>query len=64
MYGSFNEEAQNVLVKAKEEMSDLNHPYVGTEHLILSLLKNSNNIKEKLKKFDLNYNNFKKILYI
>ena len=31
MIGNFNEEAQNILVKAKLEMLDLNHPYIGTE---------------------------------
>ena len=39
MIGNFNEEAQRILVKAKEEMQELNHPYVGTEHLVLSILK-------------------------
>ena len=40
MLGNFSEEAQFVLLKAREEMISLNHPYIGTEHLILSLLKN------------------------
>ena len=35
MFGNFSEEAQNILVKAKLEMLELKHPYIGTEHLVL-----------------------------
>ena len=39
MFGEFNEEARKVMVGAKKIMSELKHPYVGSEHLVLSLLK-------------------------
>ena len=39
MLGNFSEEAQIVLNNAKEEMKELKHPYVGTEHLVLAILK-------------------------
>ena len=48
MFGNFSEEAQNILVKAKLEMLELKHPYIGTEHLVLSMLNHSEKIKEKL----------------
>ena len=32
MIGNFNDEAQEILNKAKLEMLELRHPYIGTEH--------------------------------
>lgn len=60
MISNFNEEAQEILNKAKLEMLELRHPYVGTEHLVLSLLHTNNEISEKLEKYNLTYNSFKK----
>jgi len=60
MISNFNEEAQEILNKAKLEMLELRHPYVGTEHLVLSILHSNNEISEKLKKYNLTYTNFKK----
>ena len=59
MYSSFTEEARKILIGAKLEMKELNHPYVGSEHLLLSILKNDNEISTKLKDYNLNYENFK-----
>lgn len=59
MLGEFNEEVQIILFKAKEEMSSLNHPYIGTEHLLLSMLKNDSNIASRLKEYQLTYDNFR-----
>ena len=59
MFGNFEEEARKVLVNAKKEMYELNHPYVSSEHLLLAILKGDNEISEKLKEFDLDYNRFK-----
>ena len=60
MISNFNEEAQEILNNAKLEMLDLRHPYVGTEHLVLSLLHTENEISERLEKYNLTYNTFKK----
>ena len=60
MISNFNEEAQEILNKAKLEMLELRHPYIGTEHLVLSLLHTNNEISEKLEKYNLTYNSFKK----
>ena len=49
MYNNFTEEARKILVSAKEEMKNLKHPYVGSEHLLLAILKDDNEISEKLK---------------
>jgi len=59
MLGNFSEEAQDILVKAKLEMSNLKHPYVGTEHLVLSILKSQSTLSDRLKDYNLTYDNFK-----
>ena len=59
MFGNFEEEARKILVSAKKEMRDLNHPYVSSEHLLLAILKGDNDISDKLKSFGLDYNKFR-----
>ena len=59
MFGNFEEEARKVLVTAKKEMYELNHPYVSSEHLLLGILKNNNEISDKLKEYNLDYKLFK-----
>ena len=60
MISNFNDEAKEIMIKAKLEMLDLKHPYVGTEHLVLAILHSNNEVSEKLNKYNLTYNNFKK----
>ncbi len=62
MFNEFDEEARRVLVRAKEEMLDLKHPYVGSEHLLLALLKTDSKLTKELNNYKINYNNFKKEL--
>lgn len=62
MYNNFTEEARKILIGAKEEMKKLKHPYVGSEHLLLSILKSKNDISNKLNDYNLNYEKFKKEL--
>lgn len=59
MFSKFSEEAQKVLLNAKKEMQELKHPYVGSEHLFLSLLKLNNDLSKKLKDFGITYSKFK-----
>ncbi|MDD3452771.1 MAG: ATP-dependent Clp protease ATP-binding subunit [Bacilli bacterium] len=56
MFSNFNEETRKILVNAKIEMKKLKHPYVGSEHLLLAILKENNNISKRLNQFNLNYN--------
>lgn len=62
MIGNFNEEAQTVLINAKKEMLELGHPYIGTEHLLLSILNSDSNVCNRLNNYNLNYNNFREEL--
>ena len=58
MFGNFEEDARKILANAKKEMYDLKHPYVSSEHLLLSILKDKNDISEKLKSYNLDYQIF------
>lgn len=60
MFGNFTEEARKILINAKEEMACLKHPYVGSEHLLLSILKSENKVSKKLKKYNLDYDKLRK----
>ena len=39
MFSKYDEEAKKVLLNMQKEMVSLKHPYIGSEHLLLSLLK-------------------------
>ena len=61
MFSKFNEESRKVLIDSKKEMAELKHPYIGSEHLILSILKNSGyKVTKILNKNGINYDNFKR----
>lgn len=60
MFQKFDEEAQKVLKIAKKEMQELKHEFVGTEHLMLGILKCNNSVSKLLNKYSVNYDNFKK----
>lgn len=62
MFGKFSEEAQRVLVDAQKEMSELKHPYIGSEHLLLAILKNNQDLVNKFKKYKITYKIFKEEL--
>jgi ATP-dependent Clp protease ATP-binding subunit ClpC len=38
MFESFTDRARRVVVQAQEEARALNHPYIGTEHILLGLI--------------------------
>ena len=60
MFSNFEEEAREIIVIAKEEMTNLKHPYIGSEHLLLAILKNNNTVSEKLTKYGITYDLVKK----
>ena len=60
MFSKFSEEAQKILLHAKKEMVNLKHPYVGSEHLLLSILSNKEcEVTIKLNEYGINYDTFK-----
>ena len=60
MFSRFSEEAQKALILAKKEMNNLRHPYVGSEHLFLSILSmNDLEITKVLSSYNITYEIFK-----
>lgn len=60
MFSRFTEDAQKVLVMAKQEMKELMHPYVSSEHLLLSILHyGDKEIIEFLLQYHLSYQAFR-----
>lgn len=58
MYNNYSLEVKRIFKAAEKIAIDLNHPYIGTEHLLLSLINNDDKIKKTLLKFDLSYDDF------
>lgn len=59
----FDEESQKLIINAKKEMYQLNHPYVGSEHLMLALLNNTDlEITRILNSYGINYDKFREEL--
>jgi ATP-dependent Clp protease ATP-binding subunit ClpA len=47
-FNKFTEQARNVLAQAEEEARQLNHNYMGTEHILLGLLSEGDNQAAKI----------------
>ena len=62
MFESFGFEISKLFKDAETIRYDLRHPYVGSEHLLLSILKNNNEVSKELRKYNVTYSNFKKEL--
>ena len=56
MFEKFTDKARRVLVLAQEEARELEQPYVGTEHLLLGLIREGEGIAaQALKRLDVTY---------
>ena len=58
MFENFDIEVCEVFKEAERQRDLLHHEYVGTEHLLLAILKNENDFTNSLGKFKLTYNDF------
>lgn len=58
MYNNYNLETSRIFKDAEKIMISLNHGYVGTEHFFLSMLKNSEEIRNLLEKYQIEYDGF------
>ena len=58
MYNNYNLETSRIFKDAEKIMMSLNHGYVGTEHLFLSMLKNNEEIRNLLEKYQIEYDDF------
>ena len=59
MFSSFDENSQRILILARKEMMLLKHPFVGSEHLLLSILHCDDlEITRLLSNYGINYDVF------
>ena len=58
MFQNFGYEVADLLKEAENLRYQLHHPYVGTEHLLLAILKNENETKNICQEYNLTYDNF------
>ncbi|MBJ7434061.1 MAG: hypothetical protein JHC62_06455, partial [Microbacteriaceae bacterium] len=47
MFERFTDRARRVVVLAQEEAKQLNHNYIGTEHILLGLIREGDGIAAK-----------------
>ena len=62
MFHNFGFAISSLLENAEKEREILKHPYVGSEHLLLAILKSNSDATQKLNKMGLTYHQFKKEL--
>lgn len=62
MFHHFGFEIAKLFKEAEAESGELHHPYVGSEHLLLAILKKESDLSIYLKKQGLTYQNFRKKL--
>ena len=59
MFSEFSYELKMVLKGSRIEMTNLKHSYIGTEHILLAILKFNNTVSKKLMKYGISYDSFK-----
>lgn len=64
MFNNFGVHISNIFRASEKERIELHHPYVGTEHLLLAILSNDEEMANFLKDYKLTYEIFKKELNI
>lgn len=62
MFENFGVNISNLFKSAEKIRIELHHPYVGTEHLLLAILKSNDGVVKLLNNYGLNYDNFYKEL--
>ena len=62
MFNNFGFIGSELLKQAEKEREELSHPYVGSEHLLLAILKRDSIIKETLEEAGLTYQKFREEL--
>ena len=58
MFSNFSYQLKKIISESKNEMQNLKHSYIGTEHFLLSLLKNDNKVTSILNKYGITYDIF------
>ena len=58
--GRFTERVQTVILESKKESCNFKHGYIGTEHILLGILKEGGYAAQVLNKYNINDNNIRK----
>lgn len=58
MFHNYGYEVSIILKNAERERFSLKHPYVGTEHLLLAILKEDNEVSRMLLSYNFSYDTF------
>lgn len=61
IFGKFNDKAQLLIVEAQRQSEQFHHGYIGTEHILLALLKIEGDLRNILLMNNLTYDKIKKI---
>ncbi len=64
MFDNFGINISNLFKEAENIRENMHHPYVGSEHLLLSILKSNDPVVKILNNYGINYDNFYKQLLI
>lgn len=59
MFEHYGIEVAKLFKRAEEFRKELKHPYVGSEHLVLAILEDDNEVSRKLKVYGLSFDKFK-----
>ena len=59
MFIKFSDSLRKILKRSKIEMKKLKHAFIGSEHVLLSILNDDNDISQKLKEYHITYEIFK-----
>jgi len=62
MFHNFGFNISSLLESAEQEREELKHPYVGSEHLLLAILKRDSELSHQLKSVGLTYSKFREEL--
>ncbi len=62
MFDNYGIEVAKIFKKAENLSKELKHPYVGSEHLLLAILSEDNEVTKTFQEYDVDYNTFKKEL--
>ncbi|WP_123054755.1 ATP-dependent Clp protease ATP-binding subunit [Clostridium sp. JN-1] len=62
MFGRFTERAQKVLFYAQEEAQNLRHGYVGTEHILLGILREDGAAKELINSINITADDVRRLV--
>ncbi|MGL5152880.1 MAG: Clp protease N-terminal domain-containing protein, partial [Clostridium sp.] len=62
IYGKFTERSQMVILEAQKESQKFKHGYIGTEHILMGIIKEKGEAYEILNKYSISIVKVKKLI--